>query len=89
MTLVRSKRREAELEGLQEQQKAVSRVLKYVFAGFLFAGLILSAYQFNLRTAEMSRQIEMYQENLSNLRQHSEVLDMQIAKIVLGRDVIN
>ncbi|WP_448379419.1 hypothetical protein [Fervidobacterium sp.] len=89
MTLVRSKRREVALEGLQEQHKTFFRVLKYIFAFSLFTGLILGAYQLNLRTAEMLRQVEMYREGLSNLRQHNEVLDVQIAKLVLGRDVIN
>jgi len=89
MTLVRSKRREVALEGLQEQHKTLFRVLKYIFAFSLFTGLILGAYQLNLRTAEMLRQVEMYREGLSNLRQHNEVLDVQIVKLVLGRDVIN
>lgn len=89
MTLVRSKRREVALEGLQEQHKTFSRVLKYIFAFSLFTGLILGAYHLNLRTAEMLRQVEMYREGLSNLRQHNAVLDIQIAKLVLGRDVIN
>ncbi|MGQ9855792.1 MAG: hypothetical protein ACUVQF_03585 [Fervidobacterium sp.] len=88
MTLVRSKRREEALEGLRQERRVLA-TLKLVLPWVLLLSLIVVTYALNVKTAELSRQVEMYRKNLGVLEEQTEALDVQISKLILGRDVVN
>ncbi|MFN4223518.1 MAG: hypothetical protein ACK4E1_01735 [Fervidobacterium nodosum] len=86
MTLVRTKQREVILE---KESSFISTFFKYSIPIVLLFTLALSAYILNWRTVQLSKELSIYRENLSIIEQQSEVLGLQITKIVMGRDVIN
>ncbi|ABS61619.1 MULTISPECIES: hypothetical protein [Fervidobacterium] len=86
MTLVRAKQREVILE---KESSFISTFFKYLIPIVLLVILALSAYILNWRTVQLSKELSIYRENLSIIEQQSEVLGLQITKIVMGRDVIN
>jgi len=88
MTLVRSKRREASFEGVQTQHKVLSG-LKFLVPGILLALSIFGTFFLNNTTTKVSEEVKMYRESITHLQQQEEVIDMQISKLLLGRDVVN
>ncbi len=86
MTLVRTKQREVILEN---ESSFILTFFKYSFPIVLLFTLALSAYILNWRTTQLSKELSIYRENLSTIEQQSEILGLQITKIVMGRDVIN
>lgn len=88
MTLVRSKRRDEVLQNVQEERKLLS-LLKFLVPVTILALSIFGTYFINSTTSKVSEEIKMYRENISHMEQEEEVLNMQISKLLLGRDVVN
>lgn len=86
MTLVRTRHREVVLE--REQSGSLTFV-KYLLPTLFLGLLILGTYILNVKTSQLSYELSQFRKNLSNIQQQQEVLDIQITKLFIGRDVIN
>lgn len=86
MTLVRTRQREVVLE--RERSDSLTFV-KYLLPSFFLALLILGTFILNAKTSQLSFELNQFRRNLSSAQQQEEVLDIQIKKLFIGRDVIN
>ncbi len=86
MTLVRTRQREVVLE--RERSDSLTFV-KYLLPSFFLALLILGTFILNAKTSQLSFELNQFRRNLSSVQQQEEVLDIQIKKLFIGRDVIN
>lgn len=86
MTLVRTRHREVVLE---RERSGSFALVKYVLPGVFLGLLILGTYILNVKTSQISYELSQFRKNLSSIQQQQEVLDIQITKLFIGRDVIN
>lgn len=86
MTLVRTRQREVVLE---KERSGIPVFAKYLLPSLFLTFLILGTYFLNVKTSQISDELSQIQKNLSSSQQQHEVLDIQITKLFIGRDVIN
>ena len=86
MTLVRTRHREVVLE---REHSGSLTLIKYLLPILFLGLLVLGTYILNVRTSQISQELSQFRKNLSSIQQQHEVLDIQITKLFIGRDVIN
>lgn len=86
MTLVKSRQSEVAIE---RERSSFLVLIRYFLPGFLLVLLVFAAYMLNVKASQISYELSQIRKNLSNIQQQNEVLDRQITKLFIGRDVIN
>ncbi|MFN6991739.1 MAG: hypothetical protein ACK4MM_03335 [Fervidobacterium sp.] len=85
MTLVKVKQREVAVQQEQVQLGFLKYTLPIVF---LFV-TILGSYILNIRATQLLKEVEQYRNNVAAIEQQHEIMNMQIKKLLVGRDVVN
>lgn len=86
MTLVKVKQKEVVTS--QERAELLS-FIKYAFPIMFLFVIIFGAYIFNVRAGQLSKEVEQYRNNIAAIEHQNEVINMQITKLFVGRDVVN